>query len=306
MGLECARVGTAAGIGIDEGHMTEGAGKLMNLRSVIGSIAEIVKAVLDECFAFLHQGNGCLTVVEGCCAQEAADGNIKIRGGDVKFVAFPCFLVTLAVALASFVAESGQIVKVFFQRARGLQIEAFFRSGGSDFVFARASTLFGVGFGLGGIVGELLFFNRFPCGNGSGIDADMADKAVAQVGLDKLALSKLRELSGGKLLEGSGKSGAVGNVLWPFPPAESSQVWGSLKKRKQIFCGGKIPDHFGNKGLGHGQARERLATIAFPLIRCHESMKLAKFHDTDEFDFLGREGAEFGFESRKEFLLQAV
>lgn len=166
MGLECARVGTAAGIGIDEGHMTEGAGKLMNLRSVIGSIAEIVKAVLDECFAFLHQGNGCLTVVEGCCAQEAADGNIKIRGGDVKFVAFPCFLVTLAVALASFVAESGQIVKVFFQRARGLQIEAFFRSGGSDFVFARASTLFGVGFGLGGIVGELLFFNRFNYFNG--------------------------------------------------------------------------------------------------------------------------------------------
>jgi len=62
MGVECARVGTAAGIGIDEGHMAEGAGKLMNLtllkfmslRSVIGGIAEIVKAVLDECFAFLH------------------------------------------------------------------------------------------------------------------------------------------------------------------------------------------------------------------------------------------------------------
>lgn len=306
MGLECARVGTAAGIGIDEGHVAEGAGKLMNLRSVIGGIAEIVKAVLDECFAFLHQGNGSLTVVEGCCAQEAADGNIKIRGRDVKFVAFPCFLVTLAVALASFVAKSGQIVKVFFQRASGLQIEAFFRSGGSDFVFARAATLFGVVFGLGGIVGELLFFNRFPCGNGSGIDADMADNAVAQMGLDQLALSKLRELSGGKLLEGSGKSGAVGNVILRFPPTESSQVWGSLKKRKQIFCGGKIPNHFGNKGLGHGQARKRLATIAFPLIRCQESMKLAKFHDTNELGFLQREGAEFGFESREEFLLQAV
>lgn len=306
MGVECARVGTAAGIGIDEGDMAEGAGKLMNLRSVIGGIAKIVKAVLDECFAFFHQGNGSLTVVEGCCAQEAADGNIKIRGGDVKFVAFPCFLVTLAVALASFVAESGQIVKVFFQRASGLQIEAFFRSGGPEFVFARAATLFGVAFGLVGIVGELLFFNRFPCGNGGGIDADMADNAVTQVGLYQLALSKLRELSGGKLLKGSGKSGAVGNVILRFPSAESSQVWGGLKKRKQIFCGGKIPDHFGDKCLGHSQARERLATIAFPLIRCHESMKLAKFHDTDELGFLGREGAEFGFESREEFLLQAV
>ena len=44
---ECARVGTAAGIGIDNGHMAKGAGKLMNLRSVICGIAEIVKAVLD-------------------------------------------------------------------------------------------------------------------------------------------------------------------------------------------------------------------------------------------------------------------
>lgn len=44
---ECARVGTAEGIGIDNGHMAKGAGKLMNLRSVICGIAEIVKAVLD-------------------------------------------------------------------------------------------------------------------------------------------------------------------------------------------------------------------------------------------------------------------
>ena len=65
MSVECAGVGTAAGIGIDDGHMAKGAGKLMNLRGVICSIAEIVKAVLDESFAFLHQGNGGLAVVKG-------------------------------------------------------------------------------------------------------------------------------------------------------------------------------------------------------------------------------------------------
>ena len=41
----------------------------MNLRVVVCSIAEIEKVVLDEGFAFLHQGNGDLAVAKGCCAQ---------------------------------------------------------------------------------------------------------------------------------------------------------------------------------------------------------------------------------------------
>lgn len=306
MGIECAGVGTAAGIGIDNGHMAKGSGEFMNLRGVICGIAEIVKAVLDESLAFLHQGNGCLTVVEGCCAQDAADGNVKIRGGDVKFVAFPCFLVALAVALASFVTVSGQVVKVIFERARGLQVEAFFRSGRPDFVFTRASTVFFGVFGFGGIIRALWFFNRFPAGNGSGIDADMADDALVQVGFDELALSKLRKLSDGKLFKGPGKSGTIGNVIFRFPSAESSGVWGGMKKREESLGGGKIPDHFGNKRFGQSQTGKRFATVAFPFISGHESVELTKFDNANELGFLGREGSEFGFESREEFLLQAV
>lgn len=306
MSGECAGGGTAAGIGIDDGHMAKGAGKLMNLRGVICSIAEIVKAILDESFAFLHQGNGGLAVVKGCCAQDATDGNVKIRGSDVKFVAVPCFFVTLAVALASLVAERGQVGDVFFQRARELQVETFFRSGRPDFVFARATTGFFGAFGLDGIGRGGFFCNRFPSRNGGGIDADMADDAVTQMSLDKLTLSDLRELPDSKLLEGSRKSGAVGNVVLRFPPAEASQVWCDLEKGDEILGCGKIPDHFGDKSLGHGQSGERFATVAFPLIRGHESMKFTKFNDANKLGFLGGEGSEFGFESREEFLLQAV
>jgi len=306
MGIECAGVGTAAGIGIDDGHMAKGAGEFMNLRSIIGGIAEIVKAVLDESLAFLHQGNGGLAVVKGCCAQDAADGNVKIRGGDVKFVAFPCFLVTLAVALASLIAERGQVGDVFFERARGLQIETFFRSGRPDFVFARATTGFFGAFGLGGIGRGFFFSNGFPGRNGGGIDADMADDAVTQMSLDKLTLSELRELPGGKLFEGSGKSGAIGNVVMRIPAAEASEVWCDLKKGDEILGGRKIPNHFGDKSLGHGQSGERFATIAFPLIRGHESVKFTKFDDANKLCFLGGEGSEFGFESREEILLEAI
>jgi hypothetical protein len=51
---------------------------------------------------------------------------------------------------------------------------------------------------------------------------------------------------------------------------------------------------------------ERFATVAFPLIRGHESRKFTKFDNANELGFLGSEGPEFGFESREEFLLQAV
>ena len=306
MGIECAGVGTAAGIGIDDGHMAKGAGEFMNLRGVICGIAEIVKAVLDESLAFLYQGNGGLTVVEGCCAQDAADGNVKIRGSDVKFVAFPCFLVALAVALASFVTVSRQVIKVIFERARELQVEAFFRSGRPDFVFARATTgFFGV-FGWGGIGRGFFFCNRFPGRNSGGIDADMTDDTVTQMSLDNMALSKLRKLSDGKLFKGSGKSGTIGNVIFRFPSAESSGVWGCMKKRDESLGGGKIPNHFGNKRFGQSQTGKRFATVAFPFISGHESVELTKFDNANELGFLGREGSEFGFKSREEFLLQAV
>lgn len=306
MGIECAGVGTAAGIGIDDGHMAKGAGEFMNLRGVICGIAEIVKAVLDESLAFLYQGNGGLTVVEGCCAQDAADGNVKIRGSDVKFVAFPCFLVALAVALASFVTVSRQVIKVIFERARELQVEAFFRSGRPDFVFARATTgFFGV-FGWGGIGRGFFFCNRFPGRNSGGIDADMTDDTVTQMSLDNMALSKLRKLSDGKLFKGSGKSGTIGNVIFRFPSAESSGVWGCMKKRDESLGGGKIPNHFGNKRFGQSQTGKRFATVAFPFISGHESVELTKFDNANELGFLGREGSEFGLKSREEFLLQAV
>jgi hypothetical protein len=161
MSGECAGGGTAAGIGIDDGHMAKGAGKLMNLRCVICSIAEIVKAILDESFAFLHQGNGGLAVVKGCCAQDATDGNVKIRGSDVKFVTVPCFLVTLAVALASLVAERGQVGDVFFQRARELQVETFFRSGGRTSSLRGRPRVFLVLLDWMGSVGEL-FLQPIP------------------------------------------------------------------------------------------------------------------------------------------------
>lgn len=306
MGIECAGVGTAAGIGIDDGHMAKGAGEFMNLRGVICGIAEIVKAVLDESLAFLYQGNGGLTVVEGCCAQDAADGNVKIRGSDVKFVSFPCFLVALAVALASFVTVSRQVIKVIFERARELQVEAFFRSGRPDFVFARATTgFFGV-FGWGGIGRGFFFCNRFPGRNSGGIDADMTDDTVTQMSLDNMALSKLRKLSDGKLFKGSGKSGTIGNVIFRFPSAESSGVWGCMKKRDESLGGGKIPNHFGNKRFGQSQTGKRFATVAFPFISGHESVELTKFDNANELGFLGREGSEFGLKSREEFLLQAV
>lgn len=306
MGIECAGVGTAAGIGIDDGHMAKGAGEFMNLRGVICGIAEIVKAVLDESLAFLYQGNGGLTVVEGCCAQDAADGNVKIRGSDVKFVAFPCFLVALAVALASFVTVSRQVIKVIFERARELQVETFFRSGRPDFVFARATTgFFGV-FGWGGIGRGFFFCNRFPGRNSGGIDADMTDDTVTQMSLDNLALSKLRKLSDGKLFKGSGKSGTIGNVIFRFPSAESSGIWGCMKKRDESLGGGKIPNHFGNKRFGQSQTGKRFATVAFPFISGHESVELTKFDNANELGFLGREGSEFGLKSREEFLLQAV
>ena len=278
----------------------------MNLRGVICGIAEIVKAVLDESLAFLYQGNGGLTVVEGCCAQDAADGNVKIRGSDVKFVAFPCFLVALAVALASFVTVSRQVIKVIFERARELQVEAFFRSGRPDFVFARATTgFFGV-FGWGGIGRGFFFCNRFPGRNSGGIDADMTDDTVTQMSLDNMALSKLRKLSDGKLFKGSGKSGTIGNVIFRFPSAESSGVWGCMKKRDESLGGGKIPNHFGNKRFGQSQTGKRFATVAFPFISGHESVELTKFDNANELGFLGREGSEFGLKSREEFLLQAV
>lgn len=306
MGIECAGVGTAAGIGIDDGHMANGAREFMNLRGVICGIAEIVKAVLDESLAFLHQGNSGLTVVEGCCAQDAADGNVKIRGSDVKFVAFPCFLVALAVALASFVTVSRQVINVIFERARELQVEAFFRSGRPDFVFARATTgFFGV-FGWGGIGRGFFFYNRFPGRNSGGIDADMTDDTVTQMSLDNLVLSKLRKLSDGKLFKGSGKSGTIGNVIFRFPSAESSGVWGCMKKRDESLGGGKIPNHFGNKRFGQSQTGKRFATVAFPFISGHESVELTKFDNANELGFLGREGSEFGLKSREEFLLQAV
>jgi hypothetical protein len=81
---------------------------------------------------------------------------------------------------------------------------------------------------------------------------------------------------------------------------------GGMKKREESLGGGKIPDHFGNKRFGQSQTGKRFATVAFPFISGHESVELTKFDNANELGFLGREGSEFGFESREEFLLQAV
>jgi|GEM_PF-6997999 len=65
-------------------------------------------------------------------------------------------------ALASLVAERGQVGDVFFQRAKELQVETFFRSGRPDFVFARATTVFFGAFGLDGIGRGFFFLQKAP------------------------------------------------------------------------------------------------------------------------------------------------
>ena len=120
MGIQCAWVGTPARVGSDDGDVAEAARKRVNLWGVVSSITKIVEAELDECLACLHQGDGYLRIVEGSRAQDGANRDVEIRGGDVKFVAFPGFLTALAVGFAAYVAEVWQVGEVFFKRAKGL------------------------------------------------------------------------------------------------------------------------------------------------------------------------------------------
>ena len=303
MGCESAGVGAAARIGVDDGNMTLGLRKIMNLRGVVGRIHEIVEDIGKQRVGFLDNGNGGLGVVERGTGEEAADGDIEIGGTDVEFESVPGLAVTLTVVFAAFGADCGEVGKVLFQSANGLEIEAFVGSGREDFAFFGAATAFGQ---CGGIGGLGCFHNGFPAVDGCGVNADMADEAVAEMGFDKLAVSELRELLFGELFEGAGEGAAVGDVADRIPSTESAQGRGGAKSVDELLGGGEVPNHFGKEGFCEGQAAEGFAAVAFPLIGSHEGVELAEFDQANKLGFLGGEETEFGFEGWEEVLLEAV
>jgi len=275
----------------------------MNLRGVVGRIHEIVEDVGNPSFGALDNGNGGLGVVERGAGEDAADGNVEIGGTDVEFESVPGLAVTLAVAFAAFGADCGEVGKVLFQSAMGLEIEAFVGSGREDFAFFGATAAFGL---CGGIGGLGCFYNGFPTVDGCGVDADMADEAVAEMGFDKLAVSELRELLFGKLFEGAGKGASVGDVADRIPATESAQGRGGAKSVDELLGGGEVPNHFGKEGFCESQATERFAAVAFPLKGSHEGVELAEFDQANKLGFLGGKESEFGFEGWEEVLLEAV
>lgn len=303
MGCEPAGGGAAARIGVDDGNMPLGSRKFMNLRGVVGRIHEMVEDVGNPSIGALDDGNGGLGVVERGAGKEAANGDIEIGGGDVEFESIPSLDISLAVAFAAFGAGCGEVGKVLFQSAKGLEVEAFVGSGREDFAFFGAAAAFGV---CGGIGALGCFHRGFPPVDGGGVDADMADEAVAEMGFDELAVSELRELLFGELFEGAGKGAAVGDVADRIPTTESAQGRGGAKSVDELFGGGEVPNHFGEEGFCQGQAAERFAAVAFPLIGSHEGVELAEFDQANELGFLGGEESELGFEGREEVLLEAV
>ncbi len=303
MGCEAAGVGAAARIGVDDGNMPLSSRKILDLRCVVGRIHEIVEDVGKQGVGALDNRDGGLGVVERGAGEKAADGNVEIGGGEVEFESFPGFLVALAVAFGAFGAVGGEVGNVLFQSAMNLEVEAFVRSGRADFAFFGAAAAFG---GCGGIGGLGCFHDGFSAVDGCGVDADMADEAVAEMGFDELAVSELRELLFGKLFEGAGKSAAVGNVADRIPTTEPAQGRGGVKAVDELFGGVEVPNHFCEEGFCQRQAAEWFASVAFPLKGSHEGVELAEFDQADELGFLGGEEAEFGFEGREEVLLEAV
>jgi hypothetical protein len=303
MGCESAGIGAAARVGIDDGNMPLGSRKIMNLRGVVGRVHEIVESIGNPLFAALDNGDGGLGVVERGAGEKGADGDVEIGGGEVEFESFPGFLVALAVALGAFGAVGGEVGNILFQSAMDLEVEAFVWSGRADFAFFGAAAAFG---GCRGIGGLGCFHDGFAPVDGSGIDADMADEAVAEMGFDELAVSELRELLFGELFEGARKGAAVGDVAERIPTTESAQGRGGVKAVDELFGGGEVPNHFCEEGFCQRQAAEWFAAIAFPLKGSHEGVELAEFDQADKLGFLGSEETEFGFEGREEVLLEAV
>ena len=303
MGCESAGGGAAARIGVDDGNMALGSRKILDLRGIVGRVHEIVEDVGKQRVGALDNRDGGLRVVERGAGEKSADGDVEIGGGEVEFESFPGFLVALAVALGAFGAVGGEVGNVLFQGAMDLEVEAFVGSGRADFAFFGATAAFG---GCGGIGGLGSFHDGFAALDGCGVDADMADEAVAEVGFDDLAVSELRELLFGKLFEGAGKGAAVGDVADRIPATESAQGRGGVKAVDELLGGGEVPNHFCEEGFCQGQAAEWFAAGAFPLKGSHESVELAEFDQADKLVFLGSEEAEFGFEGREEVLLEAV
>ena len=303
MGCELAGIGATARIGVDDGNMTLGSRKIMDLWGVVGRVHEIVEDVGKQRVGALDNRDGGLGVVERGAGEKSADGDVEIVGGEVEFESVPGFLIALAVAFGAFGAVGGEVGNVLFQSAMNLEIEAFVGSGRADFAFFGAAAAFGGCRGIGGLGS---FHDGFAALDGCGVDADMADEAVAEVGFDDLAVSELRELLFGELFEGAGKGATVGDVADRIPTTESAQGRGGVKAVDELLGGGEVPNHFCEEGFCQGQAAEWFAAVAFPLKGSHEGVELAEFDQADELGFLGGEEAEFGFEGRKEVLLEAV
>ena len=137
----------------------------------------------------------------------------------MKLVADPRLFVSAAVTFCAHVACDGQIGEVLLKRAGGLEFQAFGRSRGALLVFGWASSFLSWQL-LAGFLG--LFSGGFPSLDGRGIETHMPDELISQMFFDEVVMGSLRQLTFGKLIEGSRKGRSIRNLSHHFPTAKSA------------------------------------------------------------------------------------
>lgn len=283
-----------ARIGIDDGNVTYLTTKGVNFFGVVSGIHQIVETG-NPLLAHLGQWDGHLKVVERSGGQNRTDRNVSIDDIQVEFVTDPGFLETLRVAFDASVTENWQICQVFGEGTLWLEFQAseFLRL--NDLAFGRATSFF-PGFGFRNRFGGGLFSD----GNSRGVPTDMTNEFGATTFVNHGSMNFFRQTGlceGGK---GTGKGGFGGDLRFGVPTTEASQGRGVFQVIQESAGGRKIPDCFGDEGLGQRQTIFRFATDERPLKRRHETLRMAEFDDLNELLLLLGKGTDFFFQHGEE------
>ena len=112
-------------------------------------VRQVVKDLADHGLGLLHQRDGRLTVMRRRRRQDCRQRNPEVTAGNMKCIAFPILIFSLAVTLAASVAAGRQIGQILFQRTLRLKFQTAcpglalrFGRHGCFFRLALATTFF--------------------------------------------------------------------------------------------------------------------------------------------------------------------
>src|SRR6266852_7688630 len=166
--------GIASGIRVDERYVAQRAAALLDLGCIVGRVHQVIEAD-HPLSGERRKGDGCLTVMHRCRAENAADWDIAVGGVHMELIANPALLVSLAISLRADIACGRQIGAHLFQRHRLLTLQPGGRSLHRLFASCRATSLLR-------LCGRLLWLldRLLPSLDGGAVSGEMANQSVLQ------------------------------------------------------------------------------------------------------------------------------